>query len=157
MIVGAWPAPNAVLIFVLKASFWNVGEGDLAPGVRSVEALDGVLADALVRLSAEEPEGGASPPPPPPPAPPPAPVCVGPELLHAAKAPASGAAAARARKVRREVVLGSTLISVLEGPRRSAAGEVRRVTNVAGAGVYFARPWSAPGKRMALLDHDRLA
>src|SRR5829696_407594 len=60
----------------------------------------------------------APPPSPPPPPPPPAPVWVGPDPPQAASAVPAAAPAATPRKVRRDIVLGSTLISRIREPRR---------------------------------------
>src|SRR5689334_14412572 len=100
MMVGAWPAPMAVLILVLYASFWKVVALILVFGLAALNRF--TLA---VRIASP---GG--------------PDRVGPELPQAARAASvSGTPTANLRNVRREVVVGSTLISVVASrglPRR---------------------------------------
>ena len=123
MIVGACPAPIAVLIFALYASFWNVVALILVFGLALLNR--STLAcriaspggpDRNQYVAVPLPALPALPPPPP------APACVGPELPQAARAaPVRGTPTATLRKVRREVVVGSTLISVVVSrglPRR---------------------------------------
>src|SRR5215217_3442948 len=129
MIVGPWPAPMAVLTFVLYASFWNAVVVIFSLGFaslnRSTVFLRMVSPGGPVRIQYE----AAPAPPPASPPPPPLPCLVGPELPQEASAPTTGAPSARLRKVRRDVVLGSTLISELQS--RSPATASDRVRAVA--------------------------
>src|SRR3954452_25167451 len=85
----------------------------------------------------------AEPPPPPPLPLPPAPL--GPELPQdASAAPAIGAPRARLRKLRREV-LGSTLISVLEG--RDQRGDRRKRRSPTGPAREAASPCPVSASR----------
>src|SRR2546423_11058732 len=102
MIVGPWPAPMAVLIFVLYASFWN--------SVELICALGFALLNRLTVSSRMPCCGGpvrnqyvAAPAPPPPVA------DFGPELPHAASAAPAVVPTARLRKFRRDKDLRSTL------------------------------------------------
>src|SRR3954467_11257002 len=123
MIVGAWPAPSAVLILALYASFWNVVALILEFGLA-------LLNRSTLACRIASPGGpdrnpyvaGPLPAPPALPPPPPAPACVGPELPQAARAaPVRGTPTATLRKVRRAVGVGSPLLSVVGSrglPRR---------------------------------------
>src|SRR5205823_6367682 len=114
MIDGPCPAPIAVLIFVLYASFWN-----------SVNVILELALAWLKRLtvSSRMPCCGwpvrnqyvAAPAPVPPPPP------LGPEVPQAARVAPAVVPTARLRKFRRDIVLRSTLTSVRSSPdsRRS--------------------------------------
>src|SRR6185437_5585103 len=111
MIVGACPAPIAVLILALYASFWNVVGLILLFGLALLNR--STLARRIASPGGPDRNQYVAVP---------LPACVGPELPQAARAaPVRGTPTATLRKVRREVVVGSTLISVVVSrglPRR---------------------------------------
>src|SRR5689334_10933114 len=122
MMVGPCPAPSAVLIFVLYASFWNSVNEILPFGFAALKRL--TVSSRMpccgwpVRNQYVAEPAPALPPLDPPP--------LGPELPHAASVAAAPAPTPRLRKLRREIVLRSTLISILESrglPRRFRLAE----------------------------------
>src|SRR5690348_15478491 len=102
MMVGAWPAPMAVLILVLYASFWNVVPVILELGLALLKR----LTVAVRTCSPGAPDryqyvAAAEPPPPL--------LVPGPELPQAARAAAAPAPAERLRKLRRDRDVRSTV------------------------------------------------
>src|SRR2546423_8049373 len=101
----------AVLIFCLNASFWNSVVLSLVSGFASLNLL--TCASRMACCGCPVRNQYVAPPPAPPAAVVEPGVLFGPELPQAVRPAASAPPPTRPRKVRRDVVMGSTVISVL--------------------------------------------